>query len=88
MLLIVSFYDFLKKKNINIIHIHTLMGLPKEFISAAKNLGIKVIYTSHDYFGLCPKLGFIYNGQICNNDNYEKCIACNETSLSLNKIKL
>ena len=82
------FYDFLKKKNINIIHIHTLMGLLKEFISAAKNLGIKVIYTSHDYFGLCPKLGFIYNGQICNNDNYEKCIACNETSLSLNKIKL
>lgn len=84
----IVFYNFLKANNIQVLHIHTLMGLPKECVSVAKSLGIKVVYTSHDYFGLCPKLGFIYNGEICNNDNYENCIKCNETSLSLNKIKL
>ncbi|CEQ31479.1 glycosyltransferase [[Clostridium] sordellii] len=83
------FYNFFKEKNIEVLHIHTLMGLPKECVSAAKKLGIKVIYTTHDYFGLCPKLGFICDGKICEDDNnYRKCVKCNETALSLNKIKI
>ena len=48
------FIDFLKKERPDVIHIHTLMGLPKEFLKATKDLGIKTIYTTHDYFGLCP----------------------------------
>lgn len=35
------------------------MGLHCEFVDAAKELGIKTIFTSHDYFGLCPKVTFL-----------------------------
>ena len=65
------------------------MGLPKECITAAKRLDIKVIYTTHDYFGICPKWGLIYEGKVCDDDNdCKKCVNCNETALSLNKIKI
>lgn len=83
------FYSFLKENNIQVIHIHTLMGLPKECITAAKSLGIKVIYTTHDYFGICPKWGLMNEGKICENDDEcKKCVNCNKTALSLNKIKI
>lgn len=49
---------FLNTINPDIIHIHTLMGLPIEFIRAAKELKIKIIFTTHDYYGLCPKVNF------------------------------
>lgn len=83
------FYSFLKENDIQVIHVHTLMGLPKECITAAKRLDIKVIYTTHDYFGICPKWGLIYNGKICEDDDEcNKCVNCNKTALSLNKIKI
>lgn len=47
---------FLKTLNPDIIHIHTLMGLPIEFLEVAKELNIKTIYTTHDFYGLCPKM--------------------------------
>lgn len=83
------FYNFLKENNIQVIHIHTLMGLPKEFIEMAQKLNIKLIYTTHDYFGICPKWGLIYNGSVCEDDQEcKKCVECNKTALSLNKIKV
>ncbi|WP_432375561.1 glycosyltransferase [Lactiplantibacillus pentosus] len=45
---------FLKHIAVDIIHVHTLMGLPIEFLQLTKQLGIKTIYTTHDYFGLSP----------------------------------
>ncbi|WP_270274760.1 glycosyltransferase [Enterococcus casseliflavus] len=51
---------FLREINPDIIHIHTLMGIHKEFFVAAKELGIKIVFTSHDYFGLSPVPNF-YN---------------------------
>lgn len=79
--------QFLKKVDPQVIHIHTLMGLHYEFVDAAKKLGIKTIFTSHDYFGLCPKVTFFRFGKLCeDDDNCRKCINCNMTALSLNKI--
>lgn len=54
------FRSFLKSVNPDIIHVHTLMGLYKEFLLAAKQLKIPLIYTTHDYFGLAPNPTF-YN---------------------------
>lgn len=83
-----AFYNFFKNKEIQVIHIHTLMGLPRECIVAAKKLNIKLIYTTHDYFGICPKWGLIYKGKVCDSDDdCKKCVECNKTALSLNKIK-
>ena len=46
---------FLKKNKFDVIHLHTLMGLPLEFLQIAKKMHIKLVYTTHDFYGLCPK---------------------------------
>jgi glycosyltransferase involved in cell wall biosynthesis len=74
--------SFLEKIQPDIIHIHTLMGIHKEFFLAAKELNIKVIYTSHDYFGICPKVNLIdYKGKICTDfGDGAKCVVCNKNA--------
>jgi glycosyltransferase involved in cell wall biosynthesis len=88
---------FMKKFNINIfikfldlvkpdiVHIHTLMGMPVEFLDALKNKNIKTIYTTHDYFGLCPKVNlFKYNNEVCNDyDLGKNCVLCNQKSYNI-----
>ena len=53
---------FLEKVQPDIIHIHSLIGLHKEFLEIAKNLNIRVVFTSHDYYGLAPVPHFYFNG--------------------------
>lgn len=83
-----EYYCFLKKVNPDVIHIHTLMGLHKEFILAAQKLKIRTVFTTHDYFGICPKVTLFCKGHVCGDLNYENCAKCNMTALSMNKIKL
>lgn len=66
------FEDFLKKVRPDIIHVHTLMGLPKEFFEVANKMKIKIIYTTHDYFGLAPNPTFFVDGKTFDekNSNY------------------
>ncbi len=83
------YFSFLKDNSPDVIHIHTLMGLHKEFVQAAKRLKIRTVFTSHDYFGLCPKVTLYRYGECCDNDaGCENCIQCNITALSLEKIQL
>lgn len=71
----------------DIIHIHSLMGLPKEFLVAAKKLNIRTVFTTHDYFGICPKVTLFNKNNICINDNgCFDCIKCNSQALSIKKI--
>lgn len=51
----VDFNLFFVKNKFDVIHIHTLMGLPLEFIVQAKKLGIRIVYTTHDTFGIWPE---------------------------------
>ena len=44
-----------KKEKPDVIHIHTFMGLYAEFLEAAKQLQIKTVFTTHDYYAICPK---------------------------------
>jgi len=78
------YINFLKAAKVKILHIHTLMGLDKELIAAAKELNIKTIFTSHDYFGICPKVNLIdLQGNICKEyNNGENCITCNRNGYS------
>lgn len=77
--------QFLLKLRPNVIHIHTLMGIHCEFIQVAKKLGIRIIFTSHDYYGICPKVNLVdYKGNICNNfEGGLKCISCNANAYSI-----
>lgn len=83
------YIKFLESVRPAVIHIHTLMGLHKEFIEAANKLGIRTVFTTHDYYGLCPKVTFYRYGGVCDNDHdCIDCIQCNCSALSLKKIHI
>lgn len=84
-----GYISFLKENSFDVIHLHTLMGLPKEFLEVAKEMGIKTIFTSHDYFGICPKASLLYNERVCSYDkNCRRCEECNKGAASMSKIKI
>lgn len=83
------YYEFLKNNKFDCIHVHTLMGIHKEFFEVAQELNIRMVYTTHDYFGICPKVSLFYNNMICNSDDdCSKCVSCNKSALSIKKIKI
>lgn len=83
------FKTFFKELSPDAIHIHSLMGLPREFITVAKSLSIRTVFTTHDYFGLCPMFNFFKGNSVCNDDHECKdCVVCNRFALSLIKIKI
>ncbi|MBU3111427.1 glycosyltransferase [Clostridium lacusfryxellense] len=84
------YIDFLKGLDVEVIHVHTLMGLNKELITAAQKLNIKTIFTSHDYFGICPKVNLIdLQGEICTDyNNGKNCITCNANGYSNSLVTL
>lgn len=80
---------FLVENEIDVLHVHTLMGFPKELLEVCRLQGIRTVFTSHDYFGICPKWGLERNGKPCIDDhNCFDCVACNQNALSLNKIRV
>lgn len=54
---------FLTNLKPDIIHLHTFYGLHKEFLEAAHRQGIPLIYTTHDYYGLCANPTFFYQNE-------------------------
>lgn len=40
----------------DVVHLHTIMGLPIQFLEVLKEKNIKIVFTTHDYYGLCPKM--------------------------------
>lgn len=64
-----TYIKFLKTAAPDVIHIHSLMGLHLVFLQAAKQLCIPMIYTTHDYYGICLKCSnFAENGVECRKD--------------------
>jgi len=81
--------NMLQKIMPNVIHIHTFMGLHKEFIEAAKRLGIRTVFSVHDFFPICPKVTMFREGDTCRTvKDCVKCPKCNLTALSLWKIMI
>lgn len=73
----------------DVIHIHTLMGLHKEFLDAAKELGIRTVFTVHDFFSICPKVTMFRDSMLCPSvADCSVCPQCNLTALSLKKITI
>lgn len=73
----------------DVIHVHTLMGIHKSFLEAAKNKKIRLVFTAHDFFPICPKVTIFRHGAVCDCvQTCENCGICNATALSLNKIRI
>lgn len=79
------YYNFLKKINPDVIHVHSLMGIHKEFFESAQELGIKIFFTSHDYYGLAPVPNFFFNGVDYSENNTN--ISWNIMSLNALSVK-
>lgn len=83
------FKKFLLKIKPDVIHIHTIMGLYKEFFTTAHDLHIKIIFTSHDYFGIAPEPTFFYmGGNYIDNNSVHQWIKISQTALSTKKLRL
>lgn len=81
--------EFLKNYKPNVIHVHTLMGLHKVFLEAAKEQEIRLVFTTHDFFPICPKVTMFRKGTICEHiKDCSECNVCNVTALGLNKIRI
>ena len=81
------FLQFLKKEKPDVIHIHTFMGLYVEFLEAAKQLKIKTVFTTHDYYAICPKVSMLCKGQVCITGMGDECCSmCDMNPLSMKKV--
>lgn len=81
-----NFLDMLQPE---IIHIHTLMGLHKNLLLAAKEKKIRLVFTTHDFFPICPKVTMFRNDDVCKTiDTYTFCPQCNMTALSMTKMQI
>ena len=75
--------NYFTKVRPHVLHLHTLMGIPKSFILYMKTKGVKIVMTSHDYFGLCPKVNFLdINENCCECYDGSFCAECNQNSRS------
>jgi glycosyltransferase involved in cell wall biosynthesis len=63
------------------------MGLHREFMKAARAASIPIVYTSHDYYGICPHVNLFRQGAICAGAS-AKCIECCSGGLSMWRIRL
>lgn len=64
--------QFLKSRKIDIVHLHTITGMPLELLEYIKKSGIKVFYTTHDYLGISPNRLFYVDGKDYSNNNTDK----------------
>lgn len=78
-----SFERFYETVKPDILHLHTLMGLPEDALAFFKDKGVRIVYTSHDYFGICPKVNLINSeGELCEGPAPERCAVCNRLAPS------
>lgn len=81
-----NFYDNVRP---TVLHLHTLMGISEEFLRFFRSKGVKIVYTSHDYYGICPKVNLInQNGVLCEGPSPERCAICNVNSPSILFLRL
>ena len=80
---------YLKEKAVDVVHVHSLMGLHKELLEAAKELNIPVFMTTHDFFGLCPITNLYRNGTVCDNKSIDqRCFECSQHAYGYYKLAI
>ena len=78
-----SFEKFFETFQPDVLHLHTIMGLPEDALAYFKRKGVRIVYTSHDYFGICPKVNMINEkGEPCEGPDVERCRICNTNAPS------
>lgn len=78
---------FLQKVHPDVIHFHSLMGIHLTFVHEANRLSIPLVFTSHDYYGLCPKMNLFKDEKACNMKDWSACVQCMGAPVSKQKIE-
>lgn len=79
--------NLLKIKLYDVIHIHSFMGLPMQLLKFAKELGITTVFTTHDYYGLCPNAILLQGDVQCEDNSGNKCAQCLGTPIGVRKLE-
>lgn len=76
------YQDVLANFRPDVIHVHEIMGIHKEFFLLVKDLGIPMVYTTHDYYPICMRCTFVTGcGSICQDGpSGIQCARCNARS--------
>lgn len=73
-----AWVQFLRQWKPDVLHFHTLMGLPADFVKAARQQNIRCVFTAHDYYGICPRTTLLRSdGRLCDGQDGRLCAACN-----------
>lgn len=84
-----AFIVFFKRVEADVFHVHTLQGLPFEALEACRTLGVKTVFTTHDFFSICPMVTLENHGAPCVDDHdCTDCWTCNAGALSKPKLRL
>lgn len=81
------YQQFLKNTKPDLIHLHTFMGVHSEFLKEAVHNRIPVVYTTHDYFGICPKTDLMYGLEPCPQPG-KHCAECSRYAFSPKRLIL
>lgn len=72
---------FLDEFRPDVAHLHTLMGLPQGLLEQLRARGTKIFFTTHDYYGICPKTVLVdHSGTPCSGPSRDKCEICNRSA--------
>lgn len=79
--------SFLTQNHFDVIHVHSFMGIHKEFFETAHELRVPMVFTTHDYYPLCMKCVLVNQaGELCINADGMICRDCN-TGMGLSPLK-
>lgn len=72
-----AFKSCIKEFKPDVIHIHSFQGIHKEFFCIVKAMDIPMLFTTHDYFPVCPRCTLINCcGENCSGPSAERCSKC------------
>ena len=84
-----SVVDFCDAVAPDVVHIHTWMGFPEELLPHLKARGCRIVFSAHDYFGICPRVNFIRtDGSLCPAPTDKACSECNASAPSYRQMQL
>lgn len=70
--------EFAKAARIEVAHVHSLEGYSFELIPALAAAGVRVVYTTHNYYGVCPQVDLNQcESRVCDDfDGGRACEGC------------
>ena len=72
------FENIIRDIDPDVVHVHSFMGIYREFFQVIKRLSVPMLFTTHDYYPMCPRCTFVdADGEPCiKGPSAELCAVC------------